>query len=216
MTETATPAEKSAGASFLRAVDRVLYPITLGYTGVILGFQLYEFFQGGAFQPRYPMADVYLALLTAYAAQRESSKWMGEDEAARRVRRGELFVGLWFALYLALWALGNLSSGWILPQELKTITLGVLGVFVATGVSSGLRLRAGRTLEKVSASDSDRRVQLLRLLNERGPLSAEGAADALGWPKTSTWRVLEALEKEGRVVQDASRDSRERRYRVAG
>jgi hypothetical protein len=87
--------------AFLATVDRVLYPLTVGYTAVILGFQIYEFVQGGMYRPRYPFAEVYLGLLAAYAAQREGAKWLGADEASMRLRRGELFVGLWFALLCA-------------------------------------------------------------------------------------------------------------------
>ena len=206
------PSEKSRGKSFLAAVDRVLYPITLGYTFVILGFQLFEFFQGGAYQPRYLIAELYLGLLAAYAVQREGSKWLGADEALIRIRRGELFVGLWFAVFLAFWAMANLSTRWILPQELKAITLGVLGIFIATGVSSGFRTRAGRT---AADSSSDKRELILRLLTERGPLSAEAVAAALDISKSSAWRLLESLEKEGRITQDASSDTRQRLYRIA-
>jgi len=90
------------GASFFRAVDRVLYPLTIGATVVILGMQVYEFLQGGAYRPRYPYAAVYLPLLTAYSAQREGAKWKGEEWMAERLRRGELYVGSWVAAWLAI------------------------------------------------------------------------------------------------------------------
>jgi len=216
MSEEMAPPSSTLGKTFLAAVDRVLYPITLGYTFVIFGFTLYEFWRGGLFQPRYPIGDVYLTLLTAYAAQREGVKWLGADEATLRIRRGELFVGLWFAVFIVLWAIANLSVRFALPQELKTITLGVLGIFVATGVSSGLRRRTGASANR-APGDVDKRGVLLRLLQERGPISAEDAAQALGISKPTAWRLLEALEKEGQITQDASDNLRERLYRrVAG
>jgi hypothetical protein len=190
-------------APYLKAVDRVLYPLTFGYTLVLIGMEIYEFLRGGGFTPRFPVADVYLTLLGAYAAQREGAKWLGADEPSARLRRGELFVGAWFALYLAMLTLANLYSKWTMPVELKTITLGVLGIFAAGGISASVReKRRGNAL----SAGPDRREDILRLLRERGGLSSEAAAQALGVSQATAWRLLETLEKEGKVRQtDAAR-----------
>jgi hypothetical protein len=207
-----TPDPQQKSASFLRTMDRVLYPITLGYTSVIFLFQIYEFAMAGAYRPRYEFGDVYLALLTAYAAQREGAKWLGADEAEIRIRRGEIFIGLWFALYLAIIACSNLSLRWVLPQELKRITLGVLGVFAVTGVSAGLR----RSRDNSSASGGNghelRESQILVLLRDRGPLTSYEIADALSIPQATAWRTLEKLEKAGRITQTAASNPQGRRY----
>ncbi len=205
--------------TFLHAMDRALYPITLGYTAVIFAFQLYEFFKGGTYASRVPWGDVYLALLGGYAAQREGAKWLGADESIMRLRRGELFIGLWFALYLALAACANLSTRWSLPQELKTITLGVLGIFAATGVSASLRQASRKTPGAASPpldqAASDRRVRLIRLLNEQGPLTSEEVAARLGISQPTAWRSLEDLVKTGNARQSPSSNTRERRYEIA-
>jgi len=223
MITTPSPASDSASATsstghtFLSAVDRVLYPITLGYTGVILGFQVYEFCQGGVYRPRYPGAEVYLTLLTAYAAQREGVKWLGADETLMRLRRGELFVGLWFAVYLLMWAMANLSMRWVLPSELQMVTLGVLGIFVATGVSSGLRSRSARPRAAAAGETPtvDRKETVLKLLKDMGPLSSSEVAQRLGWSQPTAWRTLEELEKDKRVTQDGTGNPSQRRYRIA-
>lgn len=214
-TASTTPDNKT-GHRFLTAIDRVLYPITLGYTVVILGFVIYEFLQGGRFQPRFPFSDVYLALLTAYAAQREGTKWLGADESTMRIRRGELFVGIWFAVYLAMVAIANLSPRWILPGELKTITLGVLGIFAVTGISSGVRERVSRSKANpaISSELSGRKEQVLQILRSCGPMSADGVAENLGVVPSTAWRILEGLEKEGSIKQDQSSDPRNRRYHL--
>jgi hypothetical protein len=119
-------------------------------------------------------------------------------------------------------ALANLSARWAMPADLKAITLGVLGIFAASGVSAGIRKATGRTASEGPAhggaegapSAADRRVQLLRLLAERGPLSAEEAAHELGVVRSTAWRMLEALEKEGRVTQSAANNPNERRYSI--
>jgi hypothetical protein len=203
---------ESTGQSFLKTIDRILYPIVFGFTVVILCFQVYEFWKGGAYQPRYPAAQVYLTLLTAYAAQREGGKWLGANEVMARARRGELFVGLWFALYLAIWAIANLSSRWVMPQELQAITLGVLAVFVGTGVSSGLRQRSSRS--EAQGKESDRRMLILRMVAEKGPINAEAVAQELGVVRSTAWRALEALVKEGRVVQEQAANTHDRLYRM--
>jgi hypothetical protein len=105
------PEPSKTPAPLLHAIDRVLYPITLGYTFVIFAFMVYEFWMGGLYRPRLPFADVYLTLLTAYAAQREGTKWLGAEEPATRLRRGELFVALWFATLCA----GAHKSAYVTP-----------------------------------------------------------------------------------------------------
>ncbi len=202
------------GQNLLKAIDRVLYPITIGYTLVILGFVLTECYSGGAYRTRFEFGDVYLALLGAYAAQREGSKWLGADEAAMRIRRGELFVGLWFAVYLLVTSLGNLSLRWAMPQELKAITLGVLGIFAVTGLSAaGRQLRTGRSKNNPEAG-ADAPERALALLKEKGSLTCSEAASLLAISTTSAWRLLEKLEKEGRLMQEAAGNPRDRRYRL--
>jgi hypothetical protein len=200
--------------SFLRAIDRVLYPITLGYTAVIFGFQLYEFSQAGAYTPRYPFGDVYLPLLTAYAAQREGANWLGQDESMMRIRRGELFIGLWFALYLAMIACANFSARWVLPGELKTIALGVLGIFAATGISASVRQArsTGTAKPRMEQEENDNRVKMIELLQQRGTISSYEAAEALAISQPTAWRTLEKLVETGRARQIESGNSRERRY----
>lgn len=207
--------DQSPGHSLLKTVDRVLYPITLGYTLVILGFILAECWMAGRYRPRFPFGDVYLTLLTAYAAQREGSKWLGADEAAMRLRRGELFVGLWFAAYLLITSMANLSARWAMPVELKTITLGVLGVFAATGISAAGRQVLGRRKSQANIPALDRQDEALTLLKEKGSQTSSELASALSISTATAWRLLEALEKEGKVIQEASDNPRDRRYRRA-
>jgi hypothetical protein len=163
----------------------------------------------GMFRPKYEFGDVYLALLTAYAAQREGAKWLGGNEPQMRIRRGEIFIGLWFALYIAIIACANLSARWTVPMELKGIVLGVLGIFAVTGVSTGLRQSRGAG---AAAAEVDRKEQMLKLLSDRGPTSAPEAAMAIGVSTATAWRTLEDLVKAGKVRQTDSPDPRNRRY----
>lgn len=55
---------------------------------------------------------------------------------------------------------------------------------------------------------------MMKLLAERGSLNSEEAAQGLGISAVSAWRLLEALEKEGVVLQEPSSDPRQRRYRL--
>lgn len=205
--------ESTAKPPLLKVADRVLYPSTVGCTLVILGFQLWEFWQGGAFRPRWPFAEGYLAILTAYAAQRELTKWKNIDEPSVRLRRGELYVALWIALWIAITAIANLYPQFTMPSELRTIMLGVLGIFAATGISSGLRQRRDSTKSENTEGPA-RRETLLKIIQERGSINSEEAAEALSIPKASAWRLLETLEKEGILIQEASSNPRERRYRL--
>jgi hypothetical protein len=191
--------------SFLPAADRVLYPLCLATTAVVWGFQLYEFWQGGAFRPRFPFAEGYLAVVGAYGAQREASKWLGVQATGNQRRRGELFVGLWVATWLALTAVGNLQPRFAMPGELMSTMLGVLGIFAVTSISSGLRSRSAR-------ARPDLRQAILGLLAQHDSISAQDAATSLNVSRPGAWKQLEALVKDGLAVQQASANSRERRY----
>jgi len=189
----------SWAAAFLPAADRVLYPLTLGITVVV--------WAGGSFRPRYPFMEGYLAVLTAYAAQRESAKWLGVQDTAVRLRRGELYVGLWVATWLALTAICNLNPRFAMPTELLRIMLSVLGVFAVSSVSSGLR-------QRTKESRLDVRQALMDLLSRKQPISALDASRELGISRTTTWRMLETLVKEGLVIQDNNAALRDRRYNL--
>ena len=98
----------------------------------------------------------YLAVLTAYAAQRESAKWLGVQDTAVRLRRGELYVGLWVATWLAVTSICNLHPGLAMPTELLRLMLSVLGVFAVSSVSSGLRQRTKQSRLDVRQAILDR------------------------------------------------------------
>ena len=103
----------------------------------------------------------------------------------------------------------------IAVSVLLTITLGVLGVFVITGISTGLRKTREQSagMPKTQA-DFDRRAQILRLLSEKGPLTSYGVAAALGFSQTTTWRILEGLVKEGRLKQTDTDVLQDRKYYI--
>jgi hypothetical protein len=117
---------------------------------------------------------------------------------------------LWFALYIAIIACANLSARWTVPVELKGIVLGVLGIFAVTGVSTGLRQSRGAGAG--AAAEVDRKEQVLKLLSDRGPMSAPDAATAIGVSTATAWRALEDLVKAGKARQTDSPDPRNRRY----
>lgn len=202
------PPPPSWADSFLPAADRVLYPLGLATTFVVWGFQLYEFFKGGAYRPQNLFAEGYLAILAAYGAQREASKWLGVEAMAIQLRRGELFVGLWVMTWLALAAVGNLEPRFQMPEELLKIMMGVLGIFALTSVSSGLRSRSAK-------AQPERRQAILDLVKQRESISAQEAAAAIGISRPGAWKQLETLVNEGVVVQQTSANSRTRRYSLA-
>lgn len=207
MNETSSPAPTWAD-SFLPAADRVLYPLTLGITAVVWSFQLFEFFKGGAYRPQHFFTEGYLAVLAAYGAQRETAKWMGVEATSILLRRGELYVGLWVATWLFMTATANLHPDFAMPVELLKIVMGVLGIFAATTVSSGLRSRKAR-------AKIDLRQAILDLFKQRKDLSAQEAANVLGISRAGAWKQLETLVKDGIAAQQDSNNLRERRYSLS-
>src|SRR3989338_4551246 len=73
--------------------QQVLWPLTTGYTLLYLGLMVADFALRDRFTMPVGMMIVYVALVTAYAGDKEIRRWTGK---ALPSRWGSVFVYLWF------------------------------------------------------------------------------------------------------------------------
>ncbi len=75
----------------------ILFPLLTLYTIAYLGLMIYDFVAKEAFTMPAGMMVMYMALVGAYAADKEIRRWLGKELAARK---GSVFVYSWFVFFL--------------------------------------------------------------------------------------------------------------------
>ena len=100
----------------------------------------------------------------------------------------------------------------ILSEYLATEKFeGISGLLTITAVDVSPDLEQAKIYVSCLGQDPQ---EVLKILRDRGPMSADGVAVVLGVVSSTAWRILEGLEKDGRVKQDQSSDPRNRRYHL--
>jgi hypothetical protein len=126
--------------------NHILMPVVTGFTTLLLGRTILELATHGGVHSPDPMADAYLLVMGAYAGAGEVEKWThaapwdpANDPRLERAQRAGAFVILWaipfFAAYL--WRIADPTAPF--PGDLKTIWLGLFGIFVGKTTSLSIR-----------------------------------------------------------------------------
>lgn len=172
----------------------VLSPLLILYTIVYLGLMVYDFAAREVFTVPSGMMVVYIALLTAYAADKEIRRWMGKEEPARA---GSFFVYLWLLFFLVAFVIRSFKPTFVLPADLGAVALQVLGVFFGSKASKKIYdIKSGK-----DATVLGRQEKVMELVKSRGRITREEIMAALKVSATTAWRVLEELEKKGLIKQ---------------
>lgn len=108
----------------------------MGWTVLLLLMEGWNFLAGRAIPPS--MSAGYIVLLGAYIAHKEVLRWSG---VTGKIRRGELFVYIWWGTLLVMYVLQYLVGSWSVPDGLNILAYEVLGYFVLTEVSKSLNAR---------------------------------------------------------------------------
>ena len=75
----------------------------------------------------------YTILLGAYILHKEAGRWAG---IAMKLRKGELFVYIWWSVFLAMFLMEYFSRGAIsMPENMPGIAYKVLGYFIFSEIS---------------------------------------------------------------------------------
>lgn len=110
----------------------VLFPLLSLYTAGYLALMIADFALQDGFNLPDGILPVYIALLGAYAADKEIRRWLAAPEPPRR---GALFVYLWLLLFLAAFVIRSFRPEFTLPANLSAVCLQVLGIFFGSRAS---------------------------------------------------------------------------------
>ena len=105
----------------------VLFPLLSLYTITYLVAITAKFFMGDSLDLPGGMMQIYMALLGAYATDKEIRRWMGRPEPPRK---GTVFVYLWLLLFLVLFVVQALKPVYKMPEYYGGTRL-QLGIFLA-------------------------------------------------------------------------------------
>jgi uncharacterized membrane protein len=177
----------------------VLFPLLSLVTVAYLAMLVAEFFVAGLHVPGI-MMPVYIALLGAYAADKEIRRWAG---AAEPPRKGSLFVYLWVLVCLGLVMLRFFRVEYPVPTEMGKVVLQVLGIFFGSRASKYIHeRRAAAALDP--AELSARQDRILEIAKSQGKLTRADVMAALGLGRTTATLLLEDMVRSGLLRQAGS------------
>lgn len=172
----------------------VLFPLLTLYTVAYLALMLADFLLKDAFELPEGMLPLYIALLGAYAADKEVRRWLVNPEPPRW---GSLFVYCWLAFYLAAYLIHSFRPDYVLPNNLLSVCLQVLGIFFGSKTSKYIH----GTRQGVASLDPSRERLVLELITARSRVTRQMLVDELGISRSVAGRLLESLEAKRLVVR---------------
>lgn len=179
----------------------VLFPLLSFYTITYLVAITAKFFMGDSLTLPDGMMQVYVALLGAYATDKEIRRWMMRPEPARK---GTIFVYLWFLLFLVLFVVQTFKPAYKMPEYTATICLQVLGIFFGSKTSKHIH---GRRASQADLNLS-RQEKVLALIKTNGSATRAMVEDELKLASSSVKRLLAEMEKQGLIEkQGQARDT---------
>lgn len=171
----------------------VLFPILALGTVAYLAMITSEFFLRSDLRVPAPMLPVYIALLGAYAADKEIRRWVGVPEPPRQ---GSLFVYAWLLLFLGMLVINFFRTDMPLPGDLVKVVLQVLGIFFGSKAS---KLVHGRRLESTDSAMNLSQVRLMERLQAAGTLTRAEAMAILGTSRSVAGRILARMQVQGLI-----------------
>ncbi|MFH1823942.1 MAG: hypothetical protein ABH873_01785 [Candidatus Firestonebacteria bacterium] len=162
-------------------------------------------------------SNIYLIALSGYAGYKEFVRWMespygSDEEVAKekilRFKRGEIITTLWILLYLACLTIERFHLISRLPFELERTALQVFAVVVGTYGSKSLFIGRARSKtgndgkdasKKQELNSAEQEAKILAIIDSEGSISNDRCREILGADRNRVYRVLEKMEKEGRI-----------------
>lgn len=173
----------------------VLAPLLTIYTLVYLGLMIYDFAMKAKFELPTGMMVMYIALVGAYAADKEIRRWMGQPEPPRA---GSLFVYLWLLFFLVAFAIKSFKPEFELPNDLSKVALQVLGIFFGSKASKKIyEMKTGKSAEVALTREQT----VTGLINERGKVQRKDVMAALKISDSTAGRLLAEMETKGLIKQ---------------
>ncbi len=170
----------------------ILFPILVIYTVGYLALMIAEFLFKGVMPLPAGMMPIYIALVGAYAADKEVRRWVGNPEPSRH---GALFVYLWLVFFLVAFVVRFFRSEYSLPTELSPVILQVLGIFFGSRASK--YVHQGRTSVPSGLNEA-----ALALIREQGSVSRKQIEEKFKLSERSANRLLAGLEADGLIRRE--------------
>lgn len=171
----------------------VLFPILTVYTLVYLGLMIYDFAAKAAFEMPSGMMAVYVALVGAYAADKEIRRWLGKGEPQRA---GSVFVYLWLLFFLVAFVIRSFKPEFTLPSDLGVVTLQVLGIFFGSKASMKIY-----EMKKKDVIALTREQAVMDMIKENGKVTKKQVMLKLAISDSTALRLLDSMEVKKLIMQ---------------
>ncbi len=178
--------------------QHILWPLTTGYTVLYLGLMVADFAMREKFTMPAGLMVIYLALLAAYAGDKEVSRWMGRDLPSRW---GSIFIYAWFIFFGAAYLVKTFFPSFELPADLSKVCLQVLAIFFGSKVSGRIySMRAGKqegnALEFAGSED-----KVMAIFDQTDKVHNSDVCRLLKVSSSTARRVLQGMETKGKITQ---------------
>lgn len=171
----------------------VLFPLLTIYTAGYIALMIADFFLKRSLDLPDGIMAVYVALLGAYAADKEIRRWLGTPEPPRK---GSLFVYLWLLFALVAFIIHSFRPDYLLPNNLIVVCLQVLGIFFGSKASKYV------CEKRVVAGINPGREQLvLDMITAKEQITRQMVSDELQISRSVAGRLLSGLEAKGTIVR---------------
>jgi hypothetical protein len=197
MDEELKTAEEKPGANKPRPAFNevsVLFPLLTFYTAGYLGMMVADFFLKRSLALPDGLMTVYIALLGAYAADKEIRRWLGAPEPPRK---GSIFVYLWLLFALAAFIIHAFRPEYVLPSNLVAVCLQVLGIFFGSKASKYVCEKRSLPGEV----DPGREKLVMDMIAARGQVTRQMISDEFKVSRSVAGRLLAGMEMKGMILR---------------
>ncbi len=172
----------------------VLFPLLSIYTAGYLGLMVADFFLKRSLALPDGIMTIYIALLGAYAADKEIRRWFATPEPPRK---GSIFVYLWIIFSLMTFVVHSFRADYLIPNNLVAVCLQVLGIFFGSKASKYVFEKRGSSEE----IEPGREKLVLDMIAAKGQVTRQMVADEFNFSRATAGRLLVGLEDRGLVVR---------------
>jgi len=172
----------------------VLFPLLSIYTAGYMGLMIADFFLKRSLNLPEGIMPLYVALLGAYAADKEIRRWFGTPEPPRK---GSLFVYLWLVFALLAFMIHSFRADYLLPNNLVAVCLQVLGIFFGSKASKYVCEKRADS----GAAEPGREQLVLDMIAAKGQVTRQAVVDELNVSRTTAGRLLVRLEAKGLIAR---------------
>ena len=172
----------------------ILSPLLLLYTIVYLAMMIVDFSAREKFDMPTGMMAVYIALLGAYAGDKEIRRWMGKETPPKM---GSIFVYIWLIFFLIAFVIHSIWQSFTLPGDLSPVALQVLGVFFGSKASKKIYdMKTGKAEEAFGREEA-----ILQMIREKGKVEKKEMMTTLKLSDSTVGRILDDLQKKKQIQQ---------------